>query len=222
MAHFAPHAPLYITPGGHLTDDPSKRQLGSKVVGTYIPPPIPGRSYLCDGPVKAGEMVYLIADDRVSAEPPVHPSPRVYVESTNISTNRGVIERTATIVDPADLDYTRGPLFRSPPVDIHTIACDDAPKEVDPRRWRAVVDTVMADNSEKTPTSRMLARNRRTNPERDIAHDMATVAPVVAAYAVARFVWGYDIVTATADALARCKREDDPALTRYLVAYERA
>lgn len=210
MAHFLPGTPLYITPGGHLTDDPRKRQLGSKSIGQA--PPIP-LTYLCDGPVMAGEPAYFVAPDRVSATP-TEGAPRVYVESVLISHNNKGTRTRAAVLPIDSLDFTRSN------EDIHTIACDDAPKECDPTRWRAVVNTVFADCSERTPAS---AVYRRRHPvERDIAGDLATIAPVVAAYAVARFVWGYDIATATADALARCKREDDPALTRYLVAYERA
>ena len=217
MAHFLPGTPLYVTPGGHLTSDPRDRQRGTDSIG-MAPVRPPAYGVLCEGPVRAGEMAYLIADDRVSATPTKNGYP-VYVDSVRLSSRDG---QTATVIPLDALDFTKDSIgtTKTRAVDIHTIACDDAPKEVDPLRWRAVVNTVFADCSEKSRTGD--AYRRRHPVERDIAHDLLTIAPVVAAYAVARFVWGYDITSATADALARCKREDDPALTRYLVAYERA
>lgn len=102
------------------------------------------------------------------------------------------------------------------------IALEDIPTGCDPSRWKAVVHTIAADLSEPGPVRVRATGHRAGKRAVDyFADDVANVSPVVAAYAQARFVWGYGIQDATREALERCQREDDPALTRYLVAYER-
>lgn len=93
------------------------------------------------------------------------------------------------------------------------VAYEDMPEGCDPTRWKAVVDVVFADNHEPNVSP----------AGQDVARDLLTVAPLVRAYAVARFVHRYSHEDAVRDACDRTGFDPtDSACTRYLVTYDRA